>query len=285
MLFLALIFFILIFTSPVFGQVTPTLPSYQITPTTTPTPTLTPTPTVVPTPAFSQNPYITEVMPNPSSGNEWVEIYNPNDIKITLTGWYINDSTNSSTNRRSVNNFEINAKSYAVFELDKNIFNNTEDDYVELWNGNNSISRAPSYPSNIGNSSWSRRSSSEWCVTENSKGTENKSCLNPTPTTTPTPTLTPTPTKAPTSTLTPTQTITPTSEPTPTIEVAPTLEPTLASDPSVLGSQTTSSGTTISDDDSPKSNSLGVVFIVAGGILLLSPLIITQIQKWKLKQQ
>lgn len=278
MLLFVLIFFTLIFNQPVFGQ------SDSPTPTVTPTPTST---TITPTPTFTQNPYLTEVVPNPSTGFEWVEIYNPNNTKINLSGWIIGDST--SSNRKTISNLEISPNSYATFEITSSILNNNDSDYAELWNGNNSISRAPSYPSNIGNFSWSRQSENNWCATNSSKNSSNNSCITPTSTATstpaPTPTSTVTPTKA--STITPTVTLspTPTKQPTPTLEVAPTLEPTNIPDPMVQGAQVTSAEAIGSNDSKPKGNNLGIIFIVTGGLLLLSPLIITKIQQWKEKSK
>lgn len=93
----------------------------------------------------------------------------------------------------------------------------------------------------------------------------------PTSTPIPTPTNTPTPTKIPTST--PIPTITPIS--TPSTALTPIIDeilntPTL--EPMILGETTTIENIT-------KKNFLPLILIISGGILLLSPLIITKIKK------
>src|SRR5689334_18891591 len=39
---------------------------------------------------------INEFMPRPSSGSEWVELFNPNPVDIDLSGWKIDDNTISA---------------------------------------------------------------------------------------------------------------------------------------------------------------------------------------------
>src|SRR5262245_46929998 len=39
---------------------------------------------------------INEFMPRPSSGSEWVELFNPNPVDIDLGGWKIDDNTISA---------------------------------------------------------------------------------------------------------------------------------------------------------------------------------------------
>lgn len=125
----------------------------------------------------------------------------------------------------------------------------------------------------------------------------------PAPTNTPTPTSTPTLTPVPTATKTPTPTITPTTRPTatpiPTIAVIPTeppltpvIEPTsslLSLEPSPTTSEDIlgiSDIIKVSPTSSPSKNFNGIpanliatVFIVIGGLLLLTPLAITRFRK------
>ena len=44
-------------------------------------------------PANTSVPIITEIMYNPTSGPEWVELYNPTDEAMNTTGWYIKDES------------------------------------------------------------------------------------------------------------------------------------------------------------------------------------------------
>lgn len=115
----------------------------------------------------------------------------------------------------------------------------------------------------------------------------------PTPTPTPNPTNTPTPTLIPT--ITPTKTPTPTlsQTPTPTVTILPTatdsLTETPANDPTipitdlvpeVLGTQTTAENKTQElEKNFAKPSLTPIVFLVAGGLLLLSPLLISKFKK------
>lgn len=221
----------------------------------------------------ASNPFLTEVN---ISDSQWVEIYNPDNTSINLSGWKIGNQSGSQT---TISSLEIGATSFAVFTISPSIFKTDESNYVELWNGENSVSRAPSFPSNLGSSSWSRQSENNWCVIGSTKNSPNNSCPTPTPILTPTLTPTKTPSVIPTASVL----ATPTKEPTPTLEVAPTLEPTSIPDPSVQGTQVTSVETTPSSNPKPKKNNIGIIFIITGGLLLISPLLITQIQKWREK--
>ena len=111
---------------------------------------------------------------------------------------------------------------------------------------------------------------------------------NPTliPTTAPTPTIqhSPTPTKTPTPAVTITPTKTPTitaSSPTPTPETIITPEPTITSEPEILGAQTTSSEIIVSESSKSKNNKMGIIFIIAGGLLLITPVFINKLQQLK----
>ena len=208
-------------------------------------------------PVFATStPYLTELN---VGGSQWVEIYNPGDASVNLNGWKIGNQSGPQT---TITSLEIGATSYAVFTIDPTIFKVEDSNYVELWNDSNSIYRAPSYsPNTLSDRSWSRQTETNWCVANSSKGTQNNSCYV---SATVTPTLTPTPK--------------------PTIEIAPTLEPTTIPKPTaVLSIQPESVGTTTISEPTPKSKNLGLIFIIIGALLLISPLLITKIQQWKIK--
>ena len=40
---------------------------------------------------------LSEFMPNPPSGDEWVEIFNNNDSPVILDGWQIDDDPNGGS--------------------------------------------------------------------------------------------------------------------------------------------------------------------------------------------
>ncbi len=80
----------------------------------------TPTPLDHPCEAASQNEptpqptivYLNEFMPNPETGDEWVEIYNPN--KADLSGWKLTDS---STNSKTLKDATTNSEGFLVVYL------------------------------------------------------------------------------------------------------------------------------------------------------------------------
>ena len=106
----------------------------------------------------------------------------------------------------------------------------------------------------------------------------------PTPTKTPTPTRTPTPTKIPTPTLIPTLVLDPyptETNLTPVIEPTPEITDIISDDP-VLGIDDivkTSTPTSLINMPTFASNILPALFIISGGLLLLSPIIISKIKK------
>lgn len=91
------------------------------------------------------------------------------------------------------------------------------------------------------------------------------------------------PTQKPTVTPTKIPTLVPTSIPTavPTdivYTIEPTIEPTIVNEPEVLSAEVSSVDIISPDKSKSKSNSLGVIFIFIGGLLLLTPLLITKIK-------
>lgn len=116
---------------------------------------------------------------------------------------------------------------------------------------------------------------------------------SPTPTVEPTSTPIPTSQSTPSPTKTPTPTVTtPTKIPaisisklSPTPEILLTPEPSITPEPEILGVQATSSEINISEDSKPKNNKIGIIFIITGGLLLLSPLLITKLRQLKVKNK
>jgi len=250
----------------------------SVTPTTIPTVLPTTDSTIInPTSGIS----LTEFMPY--SSLEWIEIYNDNDKPVELNNWKITDN---STNIKTIENLKILSKNYAIFEFSP-MLNNDDSDKVILKNQNNQDVSQYEYPSGkfILERSWSLVGSS-WCQAEITKNSSNaSSCYSA-----PTPTKTPTPTTTPTKTPTPTILITPTALPTdknlyqldesatasavftPTEESGFYTTPAISTTPFasnlVLGVTTTA-----------KKNYLPLIFIVSGGLLLLSPLLFDKLKK------
>ncbi len=292
-MFFYLILLILTFPFNIYAQ------STTVEPTVTSTPILTPTPTVWLNP--SSGIYLNEFMPNPNDNNEWVEIINSNNIGVKIEGWKIGDNSSST---RQIDVTEIPPGGLYSFFIGSSFLNNSTDS-IRLINNLGVDVESYAYPSVKDGQSWSKVNNN-WCLTVPSKGLINSSCYVPSPTsppptsssslpTSPPPTITPTPKL--TSTPVPTSTPKTTTAPTATIKLTPTepiltpsIEPTLSlsdiesaevNDP-ILGI-----GDIIKPTPTPNitglptkvSQLLPVLFIISGGILMLTPLIISKINK------
>lgn len=180
------------------------------------------TPTLLP-------PLLNELMPGPSDGNEWFELFNPNDSPLTLSGWKIDDITDGGGDPKIIPDFTIPAKSIFSPSMSiSNFFNNSADDIRLLDNLGNQVDtfHYDTYSSTL---SWSKQPDGSWCLSLPTQNTANDSCFVPSVTPSPTPTVTPTPTITPTPTVTntPAPSNTPTATRTPTITNTPTATKTL----------------------------------------------------------
>lgn len=254
-----------------------------IIPTSTPTPTLTPantpTPTNIPTPTNTPTPdptitnppngiSLTEFMPY--SDPEWIEIYNNNDYPVKLVSWKVEDLAG---NTKNIDSLSISAKGYAIYELKSLIFDNNSDEKVILRNQENKIITQTSYGKGqlTLDRAWSYVSGS-WCQASITKGYVNVTSCYIAPTSTePTPTPTSDPTKyTADETATESAIIEPKSESSfITPDISP--EPSPSTGSLVLGNSTSSS-------TSPKKNYLPLILIIGGGVLLVSPAVITKIR-------
>ncbi len=66
---------------------------------------------------------ISEIMSDPSEGNEWIELYNPGIKTIDLTDWFVTDATDKKT----VLSGAVEAQNFFVVEAPKGKLNNTGD--------------------------------------------------------------------------------------------------------------------------------------------------------------
>ena len=76
--------------------------------------------------ASSANVAINEIMYNPASGNEWVELFNSGDSTVNLTGWVIKDAANNTFG--DLTNVEIPPGEYVVVEETGAVLNNDNDE-------------------------------------------------------------------------------------------------------------------------------------------------------------
>ncbi|OGK15374.1 hypothetical protein A2774_03530 [Candidatus Roizmanbacteria bacterium RIFCSPHIGHO2_01_FULL_39_12c] len=84
-------------------------------------------PTVTITQQTISNIFLSEVMPDPDSGQqEWIEIYNKNSVPVVLDEWWIDDLEKSGSTPKKFT-LSLDSGSYAVFELSTSVFNNGGD--------------------------------------------------------------------------------------------------------------------------------------------------------------
>lgn len=169
-------------------------------------------------PVFADSVVLNELMPHPSPGSDWIEIYNPTSSDINLSNWTLVDSTSK------IKTLSGNIPPNGFITLDiTNRLNNAGDSIYLKDVGGASIDNY-SYDSDPGiNISFGRSpDGGNWTILSvSSKGSSNGTPA-PTPSPTPTPTPSPTPTSSPASSKAKT-TITTTKTPAPTIN--PTTPP------------------------------------------------------------
>ena len=145
---------------------------------------------------------ITEVFPVPSSGSEWVEIYNNSDQAIDITNWQLEDKLSSPS---SIHTFtgSITANSFLVAELASSKLNNSADGVI-LKNSTGTVVDQFNYTSSQSDLSWSRSSilTDAFGISSPTKGYSNSDVffsVNPTPTPSPSPSpfISPSPTPSP----------------------------------------------------------------------------------------
>lgn len=151
----------------------------------TPTPTHTPTPSPTITPTLYPNLILSEIYPYPlSTEKEWVEIYNPTTVQVSVDGWSVDDGENAGGSPQKLAG-AIPPLSFLSFELNVSLYNN-DGDAIRLLNPDGKEVAKTSY-SNIGQSqSWSlQKNGNDYCRTSATKNAINNECV---PNETPTPT-------------------------------------------------------------------------------------------------
>jgi len=199
-------------------------------------------------PIHAQSPLIliNEVMHYPSSGSEWIELYNPGTVPVNLSGWRIDDSVIGGPHTLIGEGVVIAPDSLLVIPLTSAILNNNDPDRVILSDPtgqvidqsplivlrpDQTIARQPD-----GSNTWIVGSPSPgiWnsgdppatgIPTTPTPGTTNTATPDATVTATPSATVTVTPSA--TATVTPSTTATATPTPTATLLPSPTPTPTL----------------------------------------------------------
>lgn len=100
--------------------------------TTTPIPSPFVSPTSSLTPTIYQQLQLSEIMACPEEGSEWIEIFNPHNVSISLNGWKIWDEQNMIF---LFDNQLIQAQSFSTIEIYNKL--NNSGDQINLYNPNN----------------------------------------------------------------------------------------------------------------------------------------------------
>ncbi len=124
--------------------------------------------------SFPDNIFISEFMPNPEEGGEWVELYNSNPFEVSLSDWQLDDIEGGSVPQTF--SAVIEGKSFKVIYFTSNKLNNGGDE-ARLLRPDGWVLDKASYNKSTKNISWSLQSNS-WCETEPSLEKENNSCLS-----------------------------------------------------------------------------------------------------------
>lgn len=144
-----------------------------------------------------ENIIISEYMPDPSDGNEWVELYNPNQDGVTLNSWYIDDIANGGGGPK-VFSLVLGPQSYQVVDLNSDSFLNNSGDDVRLLDASQAEKDKTTYNASQEGKSWSK-TNSQWCMVDATPNAPNNPCVLPTDPPTPTNTITSTPVPSPTT--------------------------------------------------------------------------------------
>ncbi len=201
---------------------------------------------------------ISEVYPAPASGEpEWVEIFNPTDTPITLSGWKLQDKLSTPSDIFIFTTQILEAKSFLSLDLSTSKLNNTGDG-VTLYSSTNQVIDTMDYTSSETAKSWTRTGlqTSVFILGIPTKSADSPSyplytAPTPLPTESPTPTSSPLPTATPTPTVTPVATATP--EPTPIATSTPIPSPTPTATPLPTPTPSTTPSPTPNPTTSPVS--------------------------------
>lgn len=116
---------------------------------------------------------LSEFMPNPDGGSEWVEVYNPNNFELDIGGWKIDDTEGGSFPFSIPPNTKINAKGYKVFSFTSKL--NNAGDSIRLLNPNGAVVEKYDFSNAQKGLSFAKDQKGVWKLTTTATpGTENK---------------------------------------------------------------------------------------------------------------
>lgn len=181
---------------------------------------------IFPQQAIASSIVINEVLPHPSSGSDWIELYNTTSNEVDISGWKIEDTTGEI--KTFADGTKIASTSSFLQVTVSNRLNN-EGDTVKLKDNSGTIKDERSYTQDPGEDVALGRypdGSSSWGVLMSASPNGPNSNLAPTPTPIPTATATPVPPAESTVTPTPVPTSQPANTPTSKPKASPTRTPT-----------------------------------------------------------
>lgn len=184
--------------------------------------------------AVSDHVVINEFLPNPTSGDDWVELYNPTNNDINISGWVLRD-TAASVMKTIPASTIILSKKFRLEYVGTRLNIDSDTIYLRTSDSSNENVDSKSYSTNPGTGVSVGRSpdgEDNWVMFNIPTPGSSNNPESPIPTQTAFPTDTPTSIPTPTPTEEPAHTPEPTAEPTenpattPTAEPSPTIIPT-----------------------------------------------------------
>ncbi len=110
--------------------------------------------------------YLSEYLPYPASGNEWIEIYNGNSETKTLTGWQIDDLAGGGSSPKSFSSL-VPGKGFLKIDLAASFFNNGGDS-VRLLRPDGTVADETSFTLSYKANAFARDSGNSWQETTKS---------------------------------------------------------------------------------------------------------------------
>ena len=215
---------------------------------------------------------------SPATNPEWVELYNPDNVAYSLSGWTLVDNANHVKSLTSLGT--IQPGQYLVFSEPAGWLNNSGGDSLTLFSNATQSAQLDtmSYTTTSATTSYARIPNITGSFVSSENVSPGEANSNPSPSPTSTPTASPTPTPTPSPSVAPTAT--PTPKPSPSLKPSPSPSP----EGEVAGASTAEinlSGFGVSPSPSPtttpKSDKLALnqtraktAIIVGVGLILLS---------------
>ncbi len=134
-----------------------------------------PTPQPAPQPVPEGKPILSEFMPQPSNGKEWVEIKNQGNTTADISGWFIDDEPGKSSPSQIPTGTIIAPGSFYVLTFTSSKLNDVTD-MVRLLKPDEGEVESYRYDHTEKGSSWSKDNSGNWFLTTSiTPGGENAS--------------------------------------------------------------------------------------------------------------